>query len=108
MAVREEGSPQKINSGLDRLLEHRTRLAALVLLTHFDELSFVRLRDDLGETDGNLGAHLRKLEEAGYIDVRKEFQGRKPITWYSITNRGREALRKHLATLERLIQEAKV
>ncbi len=108
MAARDKDSSEGLSSGLDKLLEHRTRLAALVLLTRFEELSFVRLREELKETDGNLGAHLRKLEEAGYVDMRKEFQGRKPITWYSITHRGREALRQHLASLERIIREAKV
>lgn len=91
---------------LDRLLEHRSRLAVCVLLSRVDALSFARLKDLLGETDGSLGAHLRKLEEADYIAVRKEFQDRKPISWYVLRSRGRKALLAHLASLAKLIEHA--
>src|SRR5947207_12753806 len=77
---------------LDDLLEHRSRLAACVLLSRADQLSFSRLKALLSETDGNLGAQLRKLEEAGYIGVRKEFRDRRPVSWYSLTSNGRKAL----------------
>src|SRR5258707_12786144 len=83
--------------GLDPLLQHRSRLGAMVLLSQVDALSFTNLRQRLGETDGNLGAQLRRLEEADYISVRKEFNDRKPISWYSISPIGRNALKGHLA-----------
>ena len=54
----------------------------------------------LQETDGNLGAQLRKLEDAGYASVTKEFAERKPVSWYAITASGRRALKDHLAALE--------
>ena len=92
---------------LDPLLQHRSRLGAMVLLSTADALSFSRLRDLLGETDGNLGAQLRKLEEAGYLDVKKQFVDRKPVTWYALAGRGRAALRAHLAAMEVLIRAAK-
>lgn len=88
---------------LDKLLEHRVRLAILVLLTRYDRLSFPRLKKVTGETDGNLGAHLRKLEDAGHVSVRKEFVGRKPTTWYSISRQGRHSLTAHLEALDELI-----
>lgn len=91
--------------GLDRLLEHRVRLGLCVLLSRHDALSFRRLKELLGETDGSLGAHLRKLEEAKYIDVRKEFQNRKPVSWYSLQDRGRRALLSHTRSLARIIGE---
>jgi DNA-binding transcriptional ArsR family regulator len=92
---------------LDPLLQHRARLGALVLLSTAEALSFSRLRELLDETDGNLGAQLRKLEDAGYLDVRKEFVERKPVTWYSLSVAGRAALRAHLGALESLIRAAK-
>jgi DNA-binding MarR family transcriptional regulator len=92
---------------LERLLEHRIRLAICVLLSRNDALSFARLKDLLDETDGSLGAHLQKLEEGGYIHVRKEFQDRKPVSWYMLRPSGRKALLTHLATLERLIEQAR-
>jgi DNA-binding MarR family transcriptional regulator len=92
---------------LDPLLQHRSRLGALVLLSTADALSFSRLRELLGETDGNLGAQLRKLEDAGYLDVKKEFVDRKPVTWYALAPAGRAALKAHLAALDMLIKVAK-
>ena len=98
-------------SGLDRLdalLQHRSRLGAMVLLSGADAISFSRLRGLLDETDGNLGAQLRKLEDAGYVAVKKEFVERKPVSWYGLTPVGRKALKAHLAALEALVREAKV
>jgi DNA-binding PadR family transcriptional regulator len=90
--------------GLDRLLEHRARLAICVLLSRNDAMSFSRLKDLLEETDGSLGAHLMKLEAEGYITSRKEFRERKPVTWYALSRRGRGALESHLSSLSRLIR----
>jgi DNA-binding MarR family transcriptional regulator len=92
---------------LDDLLQHRARIAAAVLLARHDRLSFSRLKSLLDETDGNLGAQLRKLEDAGYVKALKEFQERRPVTWYALTTRGKRALTQHLANLERLIKRAR-
>ena len=89
---------------MDALLQHRSRLGALALLSGADALTFTRLRALLQETDGNLGAQLRKLEDAGYVVVKKEFEKRKPVSWYSITSAGQNALKKHLAAIEMLIK----
>ena len=94
--------------GLDPLLQHRSRLGAMVLLSTADALSFARLKELLNETDGNLGAQLRKLEEAGYLAVRKEFLERKPVTWYSLTAKAQSALRAHLKAMESLIKSAQL
>ena len=88
---------------LDRLLEHRIRLAIAALLARRDALSFSRLKELLDETDGSLGAHLRRLEEAGYVTVEKEFVARKPVSWYRLAPPGRRALDRHIAGLERLL-----
>jgi DNA-binding HxlR family transcriptional regulator len=89
---------------LDPLLQHRSRLGACVLLSTADALSFSRLKELLGETDGNLGAQLRKLEDAQYVAVKKEFLGRKPISWYSLTCTGKKALKAHVAAIESVIR----
>ena len=91
---------------LDRLLEHGVRLAICVLLARHEEMSFRRFKELLGETDGSLGAQLRKLEDAGYLAVRKEFENRRPVTWYALTARGRKAVRAHLDALQSLIHAA--
>ena len=94
--------------GLDPLLQHRSRLGALVLMSTADMLSFTRLMELLAETDGNLGAQLRKLEDAGYLAVSKQFLDRKPVSWYSITPHGRTALKSHLRAMESIIHAAGV
>ena len=91
---------------LDDLLQHRARITVAVLLSRHDQLSFSRLKELLDETDGSLGAHLRRLEDAGYLTVRKEFQDRRPVTWYRLTPKGKRALASHLEGLGRLIQHA--
>lgn len=101
-------APDLAFDGLDRLLEHRVRLAISVLLSRADALSFARLKALLGETDGSLGANLGRLEDAGYLTVDKEFVDRKPVSWYSLTANGRAALAGHVRALERLTRAAAV
>lgn len=88
---------------LDRLLGHRTRLGICVLLSRLEQASFRRLKELLDETDGNLGAHLRKLEDTGYVEVAKEFVDRRPVSWYRLSPEGGRALQAHLDALNRLI-----
>jgi DNA-binding PadR family transcriptional regulator len=90
---------------LDRVLEHRVRLAIAVLLTRYERLSFSRLKELTDETDGNLGANLRKLEDEGYLLVSKEFVDRKPVSWYAISASGRRALKTHVDVLGRMIAQ---
>ena len=79
-------------------------MAALVTLEPTAEVDFTYLRGLLGVTDGNLGAHLRKLEEAGYIAVNKTFIERKPRTFVSATTEGRKVFQEHVAALEAILK----
>jgi DNA-binding MarR family transcriptional regulator len=79
-------------------------MAALVTLEPNDEVDFTYLRDLLEVTDGNLGAHLRKLEEAGYIAVNKIFVERKPHTYLSATAEGRKVFKEHVIALESILK----
>jgi DNA-binding MarR family transcriptional regulator len=79
-------------------------MATLVALEQNDEVDFIYLRDLLDVTDGNLGAHLRKLEEAGYIAVNKTFVDRKPRTYVSATSKGRRVFQEHVAALESILK----
>ncbi len=89
---------------LDELIHSRPRLGIMSILVAVEEAEFNFLKERLGMTDGNLSAHLRKLEEASYISVKKEFIARKPRTSYSITAKGRRAFEAYLRQLEKLIQ----
>ena len=72
-----------------------------------ERLSFVELRSLLDATDGNVSAHARKLEEAGYIAAHKRFEGRVPRTEYELTPSGRSALERYLRHMEALIHVAR-
>ena len=79
-------------------------MAALVTLEAGSEVDFIYLRDLLEVTDGNLGAHLRKLEEAGYIAVHKTFVERKPRTFVAATAAGRLVFQEHVAALQSILK----
>lgn len=97
----------KALDGLDAVFEHRARLAIGVLLARHDEISFARFKQQLELTDGNLGAQLRKLEDAGYIALRRDFVDRKPVTWYCLSGTGRQALVRHMDALQAVIAQAR-
>ncbi|MBE0409463.1 MAG: transcriptional regulator [Anaerolineales bacterium] len=79
-------------------------MAALVTLDYGDEVDFTYLRELLHVTDGNLGAHLRKLEEAGFISLNKTFVERKPRTYIAATAEGRRVFQEHVAALESILK----
>ena len=92
---------------LNEIIHQPVRLrimAALVTLAPGDEVDFTYLRGLLDVTDGNLGAHLRKLEEAGYISVNKTFVERKPRTFVSASVEGRKVFQEHVAALESILK----
>jgi DNA-binding MarR family transcriptional regulator len=95
----EAGGPE-----LDRLIHERVRLALVSALAVNDRLTFNELKDMLGLTDGNLSVHARKLEEAGYVECTKKFEGRVPRTEFRLTPEGRGALEAYLDHMEALIQ----
>ena len=82
----------------------KARLGIVSVLVSRPEATFPELKALLRLTQGNLGAHLRWLEEVGYLDVRKEFIGRKPRTTASLTEAGRTAFKRHVATLEAILR----
>jgi DNA-binding MarR family transcriptional regulator len=92
---------------LDRLIHEPARLGIISALAAAESLSFNDLKEALGLTDGNLAVHARKLEEAGYVDCRKSYRGRKPHTSYRLTARGRRALERYIAHMEAIVAAAR-
>jgi len=88
----------------DRLIYGRVRLGILSALAVNDLLTFNDLKALFAVTDGNLGAHARKLEDAGYIACRKTFEERRPRTEYRLTPTGRKALERYLQHIEAVIR----
>jgi DNA-binding transcriptional ArsR family regulator len=97
--------PQDVAAAsLDRLIHERTRLAIISALAVNAALTFNDLKSLLRVTDGNLSVHARKLEDAGYVDCAKSFNGRVPKTEYRLSASGRRALEKYLDHMEALIR----
>ncbi len=92
---------------LDQVIHERLRLGIVSTLAVNSSMSFGELKQTLNTTDGNLSVHARKLEDAGYIECRKSFQGRMPRTDYSLTPIGRKALEKYLEQMEKIIRGAR-
>ena len=97
-------------AALDKVIHQPVRLqimAALVAVVAGDQVEFTYLRGLLKLTDGNLGAHLQKLEDAGYIKVEKTFVARKPRTFVTASRKGRRAFDKHVAILQDILKGTK-
>lgn len=89
---------------LDRVIHERLRLGIVSALAVNETLTFKELKTILDTTDGNLSVHSRKLEEAGYIECTKMFEGRVPRTEYKLTGKGRAAIDDYLGHMEALIR----
>ncbi len=108
-----KGSTVSIDAGktnpvaLDPIIHVRVRLGIVSALAVEESLTFNELKERLETSDGNLSVHARRLEEAGYIGIRKSFEGRIPRTDYRLTETGREALQRYLDHMEALIERVR-
>lgn len=89
---------------LDELIHSRIRLAIMAVLVSVDEAEFTFLREKTKATDGNLSIHLKKLEEAGYIAVTKQFIKKKPVTSYKLSRKGRKAFEQYIDRLDAMVK----
>jgi DNA-binding HxlR family transcriptional regulator len=92
------------DAGFDRLIYERVRLGIMSALAMNEQLSFNELKSLFDVSDGNLSAHARKLEEAGYVQCTKSFEARRPKTEYRITQVGKKALLRYLEHIEAVIK----
>lgn len=90
---------------IDEVIHGRVRLAVMSFLMTAGQSDFVELRQALDVTDGNLGAQLRKLEEHGYVEIRKGYVGRKPHSAVLLTEAGRAAMQAYLGQLRALLEK---
>ena len=100
-----EGSGKHLAPRLDRLIHERMRLGIVSALAANESLTFNDLKSLMNTTDGNLSVHARKLEDGGYIECTKSFEGRLPKTAYKITAAGRSALQDYVSHMETIIQQ---
>lgn len=91
---------------LNKAFESRVRLGMMSILMVNDSIDFARLKEQLQITDGNLASHIAALEKLNYIEVRKQFIGKKPNTSYAASPQGKIAFAGHLDALEKLIKQS--
>jgi DNA-binding MarR family transcriptional regulator len=91
---------------LDDVVHQRVRLAILAVLAEARRADFGYLKENLRLTDGNLPRHLSVLEQAGYVQVSKRFEGKRPRTWISATKLGRGAFDAEIRALREIVERA--
>lgn len=89
---------------LNKAFESRVRLGIMSILLVNESVDFNTLKELLQVTDGNIASHITALEKFNYIEIRKQFIGKKPNTSYAVTSSGKKAFAEHLDALERLIK----
>jgi len=94
-------------SKLNKAFESRIRIGIMSILMVNDRVEFSVLKDTLELTDGNLASHISALEKLKFIEVTKQFIGKKPNTSYIVTDTGKLAFNKHLDALENIIKMRK-
>lgn len=92
---------------LNKAFENRIRLGIMGILMVQDWIDFNTLKEQLNVTDGNLASHLNNLEKQEYMEVKKEFVGKKPRTTYRVTRSGKKAFEEHLTALEAILKSMK-
>jgi DNA-binding MarR family transcriptional regulator len=90
---------------IDDVIHGRLRLGVMAYLSSAEVADFNELKSVLQATQGNLSVHLRKLEEAQYVDIEKGFLGRKPLTRIRITMKGRKAFADYLGAIGNLLDQ---
>lgn len=94
-------------NNINKAFDHRVRLGIMSVLMVNRHADFNTLKELLNVTDGNLASHLKALEKDEYINIEKQFIGRKPNTKYSATKVGKKAFNQHIEALEKLIKSNK-
>ncbi|MEL6866143.1 MAG: transcriptional regulator [Bacteroidota bacterium] len=95
---------KKIIQNLNKTFDNRIRLGIMSILMVNEWVEFKTLKQMLEVTDGNLASHMAGLEKQQYVEVRKQFVGRKPQTSYTATSLGKKAFNDHLDALEALLK----
>lgn len=95
---------KNVISGLNKAFENRVRLGIMSILMVNQAADFITLKQQLNVTDGNIASHINALEKLQYLEVIKQFIGKKPNTSYKATKSGKKAFTEHLDALEKLIR----
>lgn len=95
---------KKIIANLNKAFDNKVRLGIMSMLMVNEWVDFTLLKEMLDLTDGRLASHVKALEENEYLEVRKQFIGKKPNTSYKASAKGKKAFNDHLDALEALLK----
>jgi DNA-binding MarR family transcriptional regulator len=98
-----QNTQHRLIDKINKAFESRVRLGVMSVLLVNDWMDFNSLKELLEVTDGNLSSHISALEKLDYVEIRKEFVGKRPKTSYRVTQFGRKAFQDHLTALENLL-----
>ncbi len=90
---------------LNKAFESRIRLGIMSILMVNDWIDFGTIKEMLNITDGNLASHISALEKEKYVEIKKQFVGKKPNTSYAVTKAGKKAFNDHLDALEKILKK---
>jgi len=91
---------------IHKAFENRIRLQIMAILCANEQFDFVAMKEALQLTDGNLASHIKMLEGEGFVNVEKTYAGKKPLTIFSASKSGKEAFKKHIEALEKIIKSS--
>jgi DNA-binding MarR family transcriptional regulator len=101
----ENRTPDNPLADIDQIIHAPARLRILMMLYVVESLDYVFLKNQTAMSWGNLATHLNKLEDAGYITVKKGYQGKKPQSQIQLTPQGRTAFREYKNTLQQILDD---
>jgi DNA-binding transcriptional ArsR family regulator len=90
---------------IDKIIHEPARLKIMAQLYVVDEADFIFLMRQTGLTWGNLSSHMSKLEDAGYVEIRKEFLDKKPHTILKLTSNGRDAFKEYRIAMDQVFKD---
>tara|TARA_B100001287_G_scaffold150032_1_gene126315 strand:+ start:26295 stop:26585 length:291 start_codon:yes stop_codon:yes gene_type:complete len=90
---------------LHKAFDSRVRIGLMSILIVNNWVSYKEIKSLLDVTDGNLASHIHALEKISFLEIKKQFIGKKPLTTYRVTKNGRKAFMDHINGLEKLLMK---
>lgn len=106
MARTQENAAKHPRHQLNDVIHAPVRLSIMSTLVDLDKAEFSLVRDTVEISDSVLSRQATALEEAGYLHIKKGYVGKRPRTWYSLTEKGRAAYESHLEALRQIVRQS--
>lgn len=98
-------SGDQLFTQFDSVFFEKTRLSIVTVLYREKLVSFNRIKNIIGGSDGAIYTHLQKLQDSGYIETKKQITGKKAETFYSLSSEGKKIFQKYISFMEKMLLE---